>query len=78
MLVVTGHYLLAPTQAAQLGNRSMTLSSDEISVATDYLLSFELSTAGPLGSIEIQFARVTRFSRILVLCRLVLTIALPC
>src|SRR5665213_1901047 len=54
-LIVGGHYLLAPTQAAKLGNRSMKLSSDEISASTDYLLSFELSTAGPLGSIVVQF-----------------------
>lgn len=54
-LLVVAHFLFAPTYGAQLGPRSLQLSSNEISDTSDYMLSFSLSTAGPLGSIVIQF-----------------------
>jgi hypothetical protein len=50
-----GHYLLAPAYGAQLGDRELQLSDDEVSTTANYLLSFELSTAGTLGSIIVQF-----------------------
>jgi hypothetical protein len=53
--IVVGHFLTPPAYGALLGNRSMKLSSNDIGATTDYLLSFDLSTAGPLGSISIQF-----------------------
>ena len=55
-LIVTGYYLLLPpTYGAQLGNRSMQLSTSEVSATSNYLLRFDLSTPGTLGSIDIQF-----------------------
>jgi len=55
--LAAGHSLLfAPAYGAQLGYRTLRLSNNEISATTtDYLLSFYLSTVGPLGSISIQF-----------------------
>jgi hypothetical protein len=52
---VADHYLFAPAYGAQLGYRSMQLSNSEFSVVANYLLKFNLSTAGNLGSITIQF-----------------------
>src|ERR1700744_794834 len=51
----TGHYLFAPAFGAQLGNRELQLNDNEVSDQADYQLSFDLSTAGMLGSITVQF-----------------------
>ena len=55
LLVFIGHNLLAPAYGAQLGYRSLQLTSNEISAVGEYRLSFDLSTAGPLGSVLVQF-----------------------
>ncbi len=54
-LVLVWHWLLTPAHAAHLGNRSMQLSNNDISTTSDYLLAINLTTAGPLGSIRVQF-----------------------
>jgi hypothetical protein len=50
-----GRYLFVPAYGAQLGNRTLQLSDDQVSAKADYLLSFKLSTAGMLGSVSVQF-----------------------
>jgi hypothetical protein len=56
MLSGMAYYLLRPpASAAQLGNRFLQLSSSQVSDTANYLLGFQLSTAGTLGSIDIQF-----------------------
>lgn len=49
------HYLFAAAYGAQLGERSLSLSSNEVSAHTLYQLNISLVTAGTIGSIEIQF-----------------------
>jgi hypothetical protein len=46
--------LLAPVHAAQLGSRSLTLSSNTASSQATYRLSFAITTAALLGSIKVQ------------------------
>lgn len=48
-----------PASGAMLGPRSMTMSSSVISSQATYKLAFDLSTAGTLGSILIQFCTNT-------------------
>jgi hypothetical protein len=47
--------LFMPAYGAQLGNRSLQLSDNVAGDKSTYLLSFSLSTAGNLGSIEVDF-----------------------
>lgn len=55
-LIAAAYYLLQPpAYGAQLGNRFLQLSSSEVGDTANYLLGFHLSTAGTLGSIDIQF-----------------------
>jgi hypothetical protein len=55
-LIVSAYYLIqSPAYGAQLGNRYLQLSSSEVGDTANYLLGFHLSTAGTLGSIDIQF-----------------------
>ena len=47
---------LAPhTFGAQLGNRSLQMGNQQVSDISDYKVSFDLSTAGTLGSVLVQF-----------------------
>src|SRR6185312_9294598 len=55
VLVGVGHYLTVPVAGAQIGQRAMQLSDNEVSVTSDYLLTFNLTTPGTLGSIVVQF-----------------------
>lgn len=55
LIGLLGWYLMAPSFGAQLGERSMQLSSSEVSVASTYRLSFAYATPGPVGAIDIQF-----------------------
>jgi len=48
-----------PASGAMLGPRSMTMSSSVISSQATYRFDFDLSTAGPLGSILIQYCTNT-------------------
>ncbi len=50
-----GQYIFSPTYGAQLGNRRLQLSSAQIGASADYLVSFNLSSNGPFGSVVIQF-----------------------
>lgn len=47
-------FFTASVYGAQLGNRRLLLSNNNISAVSDYTLSFNLSTAGTLGSILVQ------------------------
>lgn len=50
------HQLLLPAAyGAELGERSMQLGDSKMSATTDYQLTFNLATAGTLGSIAIEF-----------------------
>lgn len=49
------HLLFAPSYGAQLGSRSLELGSSQADDSTTYNLSFNLSTAGTLGSVLVQF-----------------------
>jgi hypothetical protein len=53
--VLVIHYLFAAVYGAQLGERSLSLSSNEVSAHALYQLNFSLVTAGTIGSIKIQF-----------------------
>ncbi len=55
LLILVGYNFLTPAYGAQLGNRSLQLSRNVISTSSEYQLSFNLATAGPLGSILVQF-----------------------
>lgn len=55
LVAVANQLLWLPASSAQLGNRRLTLSNNNVSATSDYLASFSLSTAGTLGSITIQF-----------------------
>ena len=56
LLIAVGiHVLSKPAYGAQLGHRSLMMSSADAGATADYLLSFDLVTAGQLGSIVIQF-----------------------
>ncbi|HXR49602.1 MAG TPA: hypothetical protein VN778_01070 [Verrucomicrobiae bacterium] len=55
VLVGVGHYLTVPVAGAQIGQRAMQLSDNEVSKTSDYLLTFNLTTPGTLGSIVVQF-----------------------
>lgn len=48
-----------PASGAMLGPRSMTMSSSVVSAQSIYRFDFDLSTAGPLGSILIQYCTNT-------------------
>ncbi len=48
-------YVFTPAYGARLGPRFLQLSTDEVSATAAYNLSFQLTTAGLLGSIDIQF-----------------------
>jgi len=48
-------YLVAPSYGAQLGKRSLELSDNQPSRTSDYVLTFDLATAGTLGSVRILF-----------------------
>lgn len=52
---LTGQYFMPSVTGAQLGNRRLQLSNNEVSAVGEYILSFNLSTAGTLGSIRVQF-----------------------
>lgn len=54
-LVLIVHVLLLPAYGAQLGYRSLKLSDDQISAKANYLLSFDLTSSGMLGSVVVQF-----------------------
>jgi len=54
-LALVYQQLLPPTYGAQLGQRRLQLTTNQFSAISDYNLSFSLVTAGPLGSIRIQF-----------------------
>lgn len=51
----TVQQLTLPASSAQLGDRRLRLSNNNVGATSDYHLSFNLSTAGTLGSIIIQF-----------------------
>ena len=55
LAVSLGHVLIPSAYGAQLGNRKLQLSNADVGQTADYLLSFDLATAGPLGSIVVQF-----------------------
>jgi len=62
VLVVLGLFVLgswqlffAPASGAQLGNRQLQISNSYASGNAIYALSFDLSSAGNLGSIEVEF-----------------------
>jgi hypothetical protein len=55
VLALAWHILSPNVYGAQLGLRSLQLSSDNISVTSQYKLSFTTSTTSNLGSIEIEF-----------------------
>lgn len=55
LMAVVLHYLLAPAYGAQLGNRSLSISSNEVSAATVYALNFTLANSGTIGSVKILF-----------------------
>lgn len=44
-----------PTFGAELGPRSLQLSEADVSATSDYQLTFDTSTAGTLGSVDVQF-----------------------
>ena len=56
-LLVLGCWQLffAPVSGAQLGNRKLQISNSYASGNSTYALSFDLSSAGNLGSIEVEF-----------------------
>lgn len=47
--------LFAPAAGAQLGNRKLQISDSIASEPSSYALSFDLSSSGNLGSIEVEF-----------------------
>lgn len=56
-------FVAQPVQASQLGNRRLMMSSANAGASgVDYLLSFDLATPGPLGSITAQFCSNDPFS----------------
>lgn len=55
MVFVVATYLLSPVFGAELGNRSLSMASNEISTSTTYALNFNLSSSGTIGSIKLQF-----------------------
>jgi hypothetical protein len=53
--LLAARFLSAPAYGAQLGPRSLQLSDSGAGVTAVYQLAMTLSTAGPLGSIAVQF-----------------------
>jgi hypothetical protein len=48
-------FMGTPAYGAQLGQRAVQVNNGQVSALTEYILSFELTTPGTLGSILIQF-----------------------
>jgi hypothetical protein len=65
LLVVTTallvHMLSPAAYGAQLGNRQLLLSNNQISATSNYLLSFTLSTAGTIGSVDFSLCSNSPF-----------------
>ncbi|MBC7708167.1 hypothetical protein H7Y63_03020 [Polaromonas sp.] len=55
VLALTWHLLSPAAYGAHLGNRYLQLSSSTVGATTTYHLVIDLSTAGPLGSIDVKF-----------------------
>jgi hypothetical protein len=55
VLIVVIHSIFSPAYGAELGRRQLQLTNNNPGALSSYDLSFNLSTAGILGSIEIQF-----------------------
>ncbi len=55
LAISLGRLIIPSAYGAQLGTRKLQLSNADVGVTADYLLSFDLATAGPLGSIVVQF-----------------------
>ncbi len=52
---VTMHYLFAPAYGNGIANRSLSLSTAEVSTDTLYSLNFNLVSSSTIGAVEIQF-----------------------
>jgi hypothetical protein len=59
LLFGVGYSWFKPASGAQLGPRAIQLSANTVSAAATYQLTFEVSTAGSLGSIVAQFCSNT-------------------
>lgn len=55
------HYLTAPANGAQLGSRSLFLSTNVASANATYYLTFHTATAGNIGSISFDFCSNSPF-----------------
>lgn len=55
------HYLTAPANGAQLGSRSLFLSTNVASATANYFLTFHTATAGNIGSIAFDFCSNSPF-----------------
>lgn len=55
LFVLVGFKLAAPGSSAQLGQRSLQLSSGDAGVTANQQLSFTYASPGPIGSVRIQY-----------------------
>ena len=59
LLLGVAYPLIKPVAGAQLGNRSLQLSANDVSSKAEYQLTFETSTAGDIGSVTAEFCSNT-------------------
>lgn len=55
------HFWSVPAYGAQLGNRQLLLNNNTVGATAQYLISFDTSTAGTIGSIDITFCSNSPF-----------------